>query len=130
MTRYAVGIGARTGVRADAVRALLDRILTEHALDPADAVFATVAARAGEPGLRDALGSDLTVWQPDELAAEQVPNPSSRTAVAVGTPSVAEAAALRTARTLPGATGADLVVPKSVGDGVTIALARPVVEPP
>jgi cobalamin biosynthesis protein CbiG len=43
----------------------------------------------------------------------------------VGTPSVAEAAALRTARTLSGATDAELLVPKTVGDGVTAAISRP-----
>lgn len=127
MTRYAVGIGARSGVRPEAVRALLERVLTEHGLDPAGAVFATVAARADEPGLRAALepGAELIVWRSDELAVEPVPHPSTRVAAAVGTPSVAEAAALRTARTLPGASGAALVVPKVVGDGVTVAVARP-----
>lgn len=132
MTRYAVGIGARPGVPSGAVRAVLDRVLTGHGIDPADAVFATVAARAGEPGLREALGpeADLVVWSPDELATEPTPHPSPRVARAVGTPSVAEAAALRTARTLPGASGAELVVPKVVGDGVTVAIARPAVEPP
>lgn len=128
MTRYAVGIGARPGVRADAVRSLLDRVLAGNGLDPSAAVYATVTVRAGEPGLREALGpdADLALWRPDELAGEPVPNPDGRVAAAVGTPSVAEAAALRTARTLSGATGAELVVPKTVGDGVTVAVARPV----
>ena len=121
MTGYAVGIGARPGVRTAAVRALLERVLAEHGLDPAAAVFATVAARADEPGLREALGPDRrdALWRADELAAEPVPHPSGRVAAAVGTPSVAEAAALRTARTFPGAAGAELVVTKTAGDGVT-----------
>ncbi len=125
MTRYAVGIGARPGVRAEAVRALLDRVLAEHGLDPAAAVYATVTARAGEPGLREALPTAPTLWRPDELAGEPVPHPDERVAAAVGTPSVAEAAALRTARAFPGAAGAELVVTKTVGDGVTVAVARP-----
>lgn len=130
MTRYAVGIGARSGVRPEAVRALLDRVLADHGLDPADAVFATVAARAEEPGLRQALrviapGAEPVSWPAGELAEQAVPHPSSRVAGAVGTPSVAEAAALRTARTFPGATGAELLVPKTVDDGVTVAIARP-----
>ena len=137
MTRVAVGIGARPGVRTDAVRALLERVLAEHDLDPADAVFATIAARAGEPGLRAAVRavaggriarSDpaaLITWSAVDLAAEPVPHPSARVAAAVRTPAVAEAAALRTARTFPGATAVELVVPKTVGDGVTVAVARP-----
>jgi cobalt-precorrin 5A hydrolase len=129
MTRFAVGIGARSGVRTTAVRALLEQVLAGHGLDPSGAVFATVTARADEPGLREALGPgvEVVVWRAEELAAEPVPHPSGRVAGAVGTPSVAEAAALRTARTLSGATGAGLVVPKTVGDGVTVAVARPTI---
>lgn len=131
MSRYAVGIGARPGVRADAVRAVLDRVAAGTGLDLAGAVFATVTARAGEPGLRTAVGgARLVAWSAEELAAEPVPHPSVRVAGAVGTPSVAEAAALRTARSLPGATGAELVVPKTVGDGVTLAVARAVGDEP
>jgi cobalamin biosynthesis protein CbiG len=127
---YAVGIGARPGVRSEAVRALLEGVLARSGLDPADAVFATVAARVDEPGIRAAVraiapGAEPVAWPAEELAGQVVPHPSDRVAEAVGTPSVAEAAALRTARTLSGATDAELLVPKTVGDGVTAAISRP-----
>jgi cobalamin biosynthesis protein CbiG len=166
VVRYAVGIGARPGVDADAVRSLVGRVLAEHGLDPRAAVFATIASRADEPGLREALRAivedtcrpeetpapggarraapaaampvvgaasgvtpgGMVAWQPHELAEETVPNPSGRVVEAVGTPGVAEAAALRTARMLPGAVGAELVVPKTAAGSVTVSVARPLLD--
>ncbi|KUJ68872.1 hypothetical protein ACZ90_15895 [Streptomyces albus subsp. albus] len=93
-----VGVGARRGVAAAEVRELVRRTLTEAGL-PVSAVtaLATTAARADEPGLAAAaaaLGVPLLAFAPAELAAVRVPTPSARVRDAVGTPSVAEAAAL------------------------------------
>jgi len=121
-----VGLGCRPGVRAadvsDTVRALLRR----HALDPADIrAYATLLARAGEPGLRAVAGPGLLSYPPEVLATVAVPNPSERVAAAVGTPGVAEAAALHAARELAGPDGrAELVAPKLAGAGLTAAVAR------
>ncbi|MYW71250.1 hypothetical protein GTW08_03825, partial [Pseudonocardia sp. SID8383] len=52
------------------------------------------------------------------LAAVAVPRPDARVAAAVGTPSVAEAAAL-----LAAGDGAHLIVGKTAGQGVTVAVA-------
>src|SRR5207248_6817013 len=61
----------------------------------------------------------LTVAQ---LAAVNVPNPSVKVAESVGTPSVAEAAALLTAREL--GERVELAAPKTSSGDVTVAAAR------
>lgn len=118
-----VGVGARRGVAAAAVRALLARVAAEHGLDLTGAGFATLDTKLAEPGLVEAIGADVLLgWPAAELAGVTVPLPSGRVADAVGTPSVAEAAALYTARRRgPDAT---LIVPKIIGDGLTLAIAR------
>ncbi|WP_280335032.1 cobalamin biosynthesis protein [Nocardia wallacei] len=83
--------------------------------------LATVERRAGEQGLIGAaeeLGVAIVAFPAERLAAVQVPNPLCRTATAVGTPSVAEAAALCAAA------DGELLVPKRVLRGITVALAR------
>ncbi len=111
-----VGIGARSGVTAEEVLAAVDAVL------PPDATgirLATLAARAGEPGIVSAAaerGWPLTGYSAAELAPVMVPSPSDRVAAHVGTGSVAEAAAL--------VDGGELVVGKTVSAGVTVAVAR------
>ena len=58
------------------------------------------------------------------LAAVAVPNPSEVVRAEVGTPSVAEAAALHAAAELAGGAPVELVVEKMKGDDVTVAAAR------
>ena len=110
-----VGVGARPGVSADEVLAAVDAVLPAGA----DGVrLATLDARAAEPGLVEAAvarGWPLTGHPAAALAAVPVPSPSSRVAAAVGTPSVAEAAAL-----LDGGT---LLVGRTVVGRVTVAVA-------
>ncbi|RZT85088.1 cobalt-precorrin 5A hydrolase [Pseudonocardia sediminis] len=120
-----VGIGARRGVTAGAVRALLDRVAAEHGLDLAGAVVATLETKLDEPGLRDAVtGSTLLGLPAEVLAGVTVPHPNDRAERAVGTPSVAEAAALHAAgRSAGDGAVVTLVVPKTAGDGVTVAVA-------
>lgn len=92
------------------------------AVQAAQAVYASVRAKAGEPGILAAIApAQLVVLDPAELAAVEVPTPSERVGRAVGTPSVAEAAALAVARRL--GTDARLAVPKIVHAGVTVAAA-------
>lgn len=81
---------------------------------------ASVDAKAQEPALRElarALGVPYVTLPPEALAAVPVPNPSARVARAVGTPSVAEAAALAASR------GGRLVLPKVKGSTWTLAAA-------
>jgi histidinol-phosphate/aromatic aminotransferase/cobyric acid decarboxylase-like protein len=110
-----VGIGARPGASADELLAAVDAVLPA----PEGPVrLATLDSRAAEPGLREAAarrGWPLTGHPAATLAAVPVPAPSVRVAAAVGTASVAEAAALLE--------GGRLVVGKTVHGRVTVAVA-------
>ncbi|QKW26934.1 precorrin-3B C(17)-methyltransferase [Streptomyces seoulensis] len=103
-----VGVGASRGAPVDEVLELVERALREAGLSARSvAALATVDAKAAEPGLVGAaerLGVPLVTYAAEELAAVTVPNPSDAPLAAVGTPSVAEAAAL--------AGGGELLVPK------------------
>ncbi|HEX4360747.1 MAG TPA: cobalamin biosynthesis protein [Pseudonocardia sp.] len=136
-----VGLGCRPGVAAVDVLATVAALLARHGLDPtAVRAYATLDERAAEPGLRalaapasaDSGRADpaltvpaLLAYPARLLALVDVPNPSARVVAAVGTASVAEAAALHAAGELapPGAEVA-LVAPKLAGAGVTAAAAR------
>lgn len=114
-----VGVGASTGAPADAAVLLLDGALEAAGLS-GDAVglVATVDRRAGDPVI-SALGKPVRAFDAATLAEIDVPNPSAVVEAAVGTRSVAEAAAL-----LAAGPGAELVVPKQKGATATIAIAR------
>ncbi|GAA5063928.1 precorrin-3B C(17)-methyltransferase [Streptomyces similanensis] len=103
-----VGVGASRGAPVEEVLELVERALREAGLSARSvAALATVDAKAAEPGLVGAaerLGVPLVTYAAEELAAVTVPNPSDAPLAAVGTPSVAEAAAL--------AGGGELLVPK------------------
>jgi cobalt-precorrin 5A hydrolase len=119
----AVGLGCRPGATAQTLRAAVDAVLTEASLTAADVtVLATVDRRARTPAVRD-LAADrgwrLVAWSAAELARQSVPHPSETVAAAVGTASVAEAAALRAA-----GPGADLIAPKRAFPEVTVAIAQ------
>lgn len=121
-----VGLGCRPGVHPADVASLLRVVLDGHGLDEADVVaYATLQDRGGEPGLRAVAGDTLLCFPARVLAVVPVPNPSRRVAAAVGTPAVAEAAAMHAAAELapPGST-VELVAPKRAGAGVTAAVAR------
>ncbi|WP_435218047.1 precorrin-3B C(17)-methyltransferase [Streptomyces sp. bgisy034] len=103
-----VGVGASRGAPADEVLGLVESALRDAGLSPVSlARLATVDAKADEPGIVEAaerLGVPLVTHSADELAVVEVPNPSDAPLAAVGTPSVAEAAAL--------VGGGELLVPK------------------
>jgi cobalamin biosynthesis protein CbiG len=110
-----VGVGAVSGVTADEVLAAIDAVLPPGARD---IHLATLDARAQEAGIRDAAarrGWPLTAHPAAVLAAVAVPTPSAAVAGHVGTPSVAEAAAL--------VGGGTLLVGKTVHGAVTVAVA-------
>ncbi|MFJ2027523.1 Rv2231c family pyridoxal phosphate-dependent protein CobC [Streptomyces sp. NPDC087897] len=104
-----VGVGARRGVPGEVVFALIEAALSGAGLTAADVVeVATVDAKGDEPGIVGAaarLGVPVRTHPAAALAAVRVPHPSGAVATAVGTPSVAEAAALIEAD--------ELVVPKT-----------------
>ena len=111
-----VGIGAASGVSAEEVLAAVDAVLPAGT---GSVRLATLDTRAAEPGLAEAAarrGWPLTGHPASELTAVAVPSLSSRVAAAVGTASVAEAAALLG--------GGSLVVGKTVCGRVTVAVAE------
>ncbi|GGL82995.1 precorrin-3B C(17)-methyltransferase [Streptomyces fumigatiscleroticus] len=104
----AVGVGASKGAPVDEVLGLVEDALRDAGLSARSvAELATVDAKAEEPGIVGAaerLGVPVVTYSAEELAAVEVPNPSDAPLAAVGTPSVAEAAAL--------VRGGELLVPK------------------
>lgn len=110
-----VGVGAVSGVSADEILAAIDAVLPSGARDVR---LVTLDTRAQDPGIRDAAarrGWPMTAHAAGRLAAVAVPSPSVAVAGRVGTPSVAEAAAL--------ADGGTLLVGKTVHGRVTVAVA-------
>ncbi|MGW5771935.1 precorrin-3B C(17)-methyltransferase [Streptomyces longwoodensis] len=115
-----VGVGASRGVPADEVLRLVEEALRDAGLSARSvAELATVDAKADEPGILAAaarLGVPVVTYSAGELAAVDVPNPSAAPLAAVGTPSVAEAAAL--------VRGGQLLVPKRKSAMATCAVVR------
>jgi cobalt-precorrin 5A hydrolase/precorrin-3B C17-methyltransferase len=116
-----LGVGSSSGADPEALHRLAVETLAEAGLS-VDAVgcVATVDRKAAEPAiveLATALGVSLRTFPADALAAMPVPNPSNVVEAAVGTPSVAEAAALAAA-------GGALVVEKRRSGEATVAVAR------
>ncbi|PRW62599.1 cobalamin biosynthesis protein CbiG [Actinopolyspora mortivallis] len=128
-----LGIGASSGVSASAVLSALLGAETLLGRGEGFRAVATLDRRAEEPGLVAALrqyGARGRRGEPPlcsltaaELAGVAVPNPGSAAGDSVGTPSVAEAAALVVARGL-GAGEGRLVLAKRVFSGVTVAAAE------
>ncbi|HEX7277726.1 MAG TPA: precorrin-6y C5,15-methyltransferase (decarboxylating) subunit CbiE [Acidimicrobiales bacterium] len=107
--RFAVGIGCSSNATA----AEVDEVLAAAGAPPG-ATFATIDVREGHPAIPAA-----TITFPAALLGEvDVPHPSEAVADAVGTPSVAEAAAL-----LAAGPGARLTVTKHKGATATAAVA-------
>ncbi|MGH3309259.1 MAG: precorrin-3B C(17)-methyltransferase [Streptomyces sp.] len=107
-----IGVGASSGVCGDEVLELIEGVLDDAGLSARSVTeLATVDAKAGEPGLlaaADRLRVPLRTYPAEVLAGIEVPNPSDAPRAAVGTPSVAEAAALAVA-----GEGYELLVPKA-----------------
>jgi cobalt-precorrin 5A hydrolase / precorrin-3B C17-methyltransferase len=115
------GVGCSRGAPAAEILGLLDAALADAGLAAASvAALASVDAKRDEAGLAAAARArrwPLRFHPAEELARVPVPNPSAAAARAVGTPSVAEAAALAGGR-------AELVVAKRKAARVTVAVAR------
>jgi cobalt-precorrin 5A hydrolase/precorrin-3B C17-methyltransferase len=118
-----IGVGSARGVSAEEVGELIDRVLADAALSPLSVrQVATVDLKADEAGILEAArrrGWEVVTHPAADLAATAVPNPSEVVRAEVGTPSVAEAAALRSA-----GDGAELIVEKVKSANATVAVAR------
>ena len=121
-----VGVGASRGVSQDEVENLVREGLTEAGLAPESVrAIATADVKADEPGILACAGKygwPLRTYPAAELSTVPVPNPSETVRAAVGTPSVAEAAALLAAR--EAGRDAELVLPKRSSAMATVAIAR------
>ncbi|MFJ4428260.1 precorrin-3B C(17)-methyltransferase [Streptomyces bobili] len=121
-----VGVGASRGAPVAEVLDVIEGALRDAGLSPRSiAELATVEAKADEPGIVEAavrLSVPLVTYSAEELAAVEVPNPSAAPLAAVGTPSVAEAAAL--------VRGGELLVPKRKSAGVPATATCAVVRRP
>lgn len=114
-----VGIGCSTTASAAEARRALEAALATAGLSPLSlGRAATISRRAAHPAVVG-LGLEVSAFGPDQLGGVSVPNPSDAVLEAVGTPSVAEAAAL-----IEAGAGAELVLPKQRSGEVTIAIAR------
>jgi cobalt-precorrin 5A hydrolase / precorrin-3B C17-methyltransferase len=116
-----VGAGASRGAPRDEIGQLIDETLADLRLSPRSVRYiGTADLKADEPGLQAAAaqrGWRVVTFPAERLAAVPVPSPSEVVRRAVGTPSVAEAAALIE----PGAT---LLAGKRASAHATVAVAR------
>lgn len=118
-----VGVGSSSGADAGGIERLVDEALRQAGLSVESVgLVATVDLKRDEPGivaLAARLGVELRTFPAEVLSRQDVPTPSEVVAAAVGTPSVAEAAALTAA-----GTDATLVVAKQRSSEATVAIAR------
>ena len=117
-----VGVGCSTGASPADVEALALSALDEAELSPLSvSALASIDRRADEPvicQLAERLGCALHTFTATQLAEMHVPSPSDAVKIAVGTPSVCEAAALL-------ASGSDqLLLTKRKNAVATAAIAR------
>jgi cobalt-precorrin 5A hydrolase/precorrin-3B C17-methyltransferase len=114
-----LGIGSSSGVSVEELDELITTTLEQQGLSARSISFvATVDAKANEHGILDMCartGWSLVTHAAEDLAQVDVPNPSQHPLDAVGTPSVAEAAAM-----LHG----DLIVEKTKSAMATVAVSR------
>jgi cobalt-precorrin 5A hydrolase/precorrin-3B C17-methyltransferase len=118
-----VGVGSSSGADGAGIAQLVDEAIAEAGLSPESVgLVASVDLKRDEPGivaLADRFGVELRTFPAEVLARQPVPTPSDVVAAAVGTPSVAEAAALTA-----GGVDATLVVAKQRSTQATVAIAR------
>jgi precorrin-8X/cobalt-precorrin-8 methylmutase len=121
-----VGVGASRGCPEAELLALVDAALADVGLQRSDVrALASATVKADEPAIAATaatLGVPVLYGPAADLASVVVPTPSAVVAAAVGTPSVAEAAALLTAGT-GDPQAARLLAPKRRSAQATCALA-------
>jgi len=121
--RVVIGVGCRAGCSADTIAALARRALADAGFEAREARMATLEAKGGEDGLREAaraLGLPLELVSLERLQAQaaRILTPSRLARERFGAPNVAEAAALAAA-----GEGAILKGPRIAADGATCAIA-------
>ncbi|MEU4557790.1 cobalamin biosynthesis protein [Actinoplanes sp. NPDC023936] len=122
----AVGVGARSGTGPHELSAAVRSVLDAAGI-PGErvAVLATVHRRDDVVRIvASSHGWRFVAFTVPELAEVPVPTPSVAVAAAIGTPGVAEAAAL-----LAAGPSSVLLVPKRIVGTATVAIARSSCEP-
>ncbi len=119
---FYVGIGCNSGTARDEIESLVRDTFSMHGLDQRlIGGIASINAKRGEQGLIEAaraLFCPLIFFSKEELSKVDVPNPSFAPKKAVGSPSVAEAAAL-----LATQGSGKLIVEKKKSGNCTIAIS-------
>jgi cobalt-precorrin 5A hydrolase len=128
MTRVVLGLGCDRGAAPETLATAVEQALALTGL-PLSAVagLATIDKKHDEAAIRELArrhGWPLRFYTARELAAVPVPNPSEAVLRHMGTPAVAEAAAL-----LAAGTAADLILEKhkycgADGKHATVSIAR------
>jgi cobalt-precorrin 5A hydrolase len=117
---YVVGIGCRKGIAREEVTAALSTALSDAGIERGMVLaYATTEKKKGETGLQDAvadLNGNLVFLDDLTINAEETVSPSR--ASDLGLKGVAEPCALALSR------HRDLILPKRVYGGVTVAIAR------
>ncbi|MGW6624491.1 cobalamin biosynthesis protein [Nocardia sp. NPDC055002] len=111
----AVGIGIRPGTDAGRIVRAMRAVVGDTTIS----CLATLDRRATEPGVLTAaatLGVSVVAFTAEQLAEVDVRHRSDHATAAVGTPSVAEAAALL-------AGSGELVCGRTIVDGIVVAAA-------
>jgi precorrin-4 C11-methyltransferase/precorrin-2 C(20)-methyltransferase len=120
--RLRLGIGCSSvATAAEAVEAALAGLEAAGLAPDGVRQVATIDRRREHPAVlavAGRLGAEVVAFDAGELGQVAVPSPSEAVLRAVGTPSVAEAAAIRAAR------GGRLLLPKLVRGRVTVAIAE------
>lgn len=116
------GVGCNRGTERDEILTALRTVLQEHGLaEQSLTALASIEAKRSEAGLQLAAQSlklPIHFYQPDDLNAVDVPNPSAAPLKYVGAKGVAEPSAI-----LASGNG-ELIVPKVKSGNCTIAIAR------
>lgn len=129
-----VGVGCERGTSQGAIASAIETVFrVNHLAEEAIAGIATIELKADEVGLVEFCQErdfPLRTFAAEELRLVEVPTPSDIVAAAVGTPSVAEAAAILAAQgASQSPTAANLVVTKQIWrspdetGAVTVAIA-------
>ncbi|MCL4485846.1 MAG: cobalamin biosynthesis protein [Nitrospirae bacterium] len=131
-----VGIGCNRGTSSDEIAEALTALLAAHRLHPKSLqCFGSIDLKSGEQGILDTasrFSRPIFFFSRDQLGAVSVPNPSGVVLKYVGTPSVAEPAALLALIQSPPPWRGHpvLEVEKQKSGNVTLALARWVPDTP
>ena len=120
----AIGIGCRKGARKEAIMAIVSDALAQVDARGMDAKLFTAENKRDEIGLVAAacdlaLPLDFLSLDALRVVADRIATHSDAAERALGIPSVAEAAALAGC-----GAGAQLLLPRIKGDGVTCAIAK------